>query len=361
MSLSEANSPDPSPREARRYIVIGAGAIGGTIGGALARSGADVILVARGDHAEVLSDRGLLLRTPDGDFQVPVSVAAAPSQVRLTPRDVLVFATKTHQLDAALQEWVDQPVHGGDDVLGVAGDLLPVLTALNGVVAEEKALRFFTRVFGVCVWMPAAHVTPGEVIVKSWPVAGQFHIARWPATLATDEDSALCDEIARTWTPAGILVKLPSDVEPWKYNKLLSNLSNAVVALTGSDRDGDVAGAVMREGAGVLERAGIDYVPFEVSTASRSEGPTLRPVAGAEEVISNSTWQSLARNSGSVETDFLNGEIVRIAHRSGVGAPLNTALARLARDAAHSGRGPGEFTADELAELLGLTNGPGAG
>ena len=61
---------------------------------------------------------------------------------------MLIFTTKTQQLDAALQEWVDQPVHGSDGVVGTAGELLPVMTALNGVAAEEKALRYFRSVFG---------------------------------------------------------------------------------------------------------------------------------------------------------------------------------------------------------------------
>jgi hypothetical protein len=82
--------------------------------------------------------------------------------------DVLVFTTKTQQLDVALQQWVDQPVHGPDEVVGTAGDLLPALTALNGVVAEEKALRYFRRVFGICGWLPAVHLEAGEVIVRSW-------------------------------------------------------------------------------------------------------------------------------------------------------------------------------------------------
>lgn len=340
-----------------RYVIVGAGAVGGTVGGALARSGADVVLVARGAHAHALSDRGLVLRTPDGVFEIPVTVAAEPSEVRLTEHDVLVFATKTHQLDAALGDWADQPVHDGSDVVGSAGELLPVLTALNGVVAEEKALRMFGRVFGVCVWMPAAHVVPGEVIVRSWPVAGQFHVARWPATLATPVDGELLAEIDATWTPAGIRVQLPRDVAPWKYNKLLSNLANAVVALTGSTSDAQlVADAVQHEGEAVLRQAGIDFVPFSVSEAARANGPTVRPVEGTAEVIANSTWQSLKRNTGGIETDFLNGEIVRIANGSGATAPVNATLARLARTAARSGRGPGEFTTVELAAELGLTH-----
>jgi 2-dehydropantoate 2-reductase len=344
-----AGAAIPAPR----FVIVGAGAIGGTVGGALARSGADVVLVARGAHAQALAERGLLLRTPDGAFEIPVAAAGGPDDVRLTTDDVLVFATKTHQLAAALQDWADRPVHDGDDAVGTAGELLPVLTALNGVIAEEMALRFFARVFGVCVWMPAAHVTPGEVIVRSWPVAGQFHIARWPATLTTDEDRALLGDIAQAWTAAGIKTALPSDVAPWKYNKLLSNLGNAIVALTGVESgQADLAALAMDEGEHILTRAGIEFVPFEVSKAARREGPSMRPVPGAEDVVSNSTWQSLARNSGSIETDYLNGEIVRIAHRIGTTAPVNATLARLARDAAHAGRPPGEYTAEELTTLL---------
>ena len=86
----------------RRYVVIGAGAIGACIGGVLARADVPVVLVARGRNAEVLAAEGLTLHTPDGTFHVPVSVAA-PEQVQLTRADVLVFATKTQQLDVALR------------------------------------------------------------------------------------------------------------------------------------------------------------------------------------------------------------------------------------------------------------------
>src|ERR1700742_141374 len=131
----------------RRYIIVGAGAIGGTVGGVLARAGVSTVLVARGRHAETLASTGLTLRTPDGTFHTPVTAVSGAEQLRLTSDDVLVFTTKTQQLDAALQQWVDLPVHGADRIIGTAGDLLPALTALNGVVAEEKALRYFRRVF----------------------------------------------------------------------------------------------------------------------------------------------------------------------------------------------------------------------
>jgi 2-dehydropantoate 2-reductase len=342
-------------RDEHRYVIVGAGAIGGTVGGVLARAGAPTQLIARGRHAEVLSAAGLTLRTPDGTFRTAVGTASRPEDVRLTDRDVLVFATKTQQLDAALQEWADQPVHGSHRVVGTAGELLPAMTALNGVAAEEKALRYFRRVFGVCVWLPAVHLEPGEVIVRSWPVVGQFHIARWPASIGTQADTELLTRLAQVWTAAGIRVRVPDDVAPWKYNKLLSNLGNAVAALSAEQaQTHELVAALRAEGEAVLRHAGIEFISFKVSTAARMDGPTIRPIPGWDAGPSNSTWQSLSRNTGNVETDFLNGEIVRLAHRHGITAPLNAALARAAREAARKGVGPGRYSGAELAELLGV-------
>ncbi|OSC30264.1 2-dehydropantoate 2-reductase [Mycobacterium vulneris] len=335
-----------------RYVIVGAGAIGGTLGGLLARAGAPAVLVARGRHAEVLAADGLTLRTPDGTFRTPVSVTSRPEQVHLTEHDVLVFATKTQQLDAALQEWVDRPVQGTD---GTAGELLPAMTALNGIAAEEKALRYFARVFGICVWLPAVHLEPGEVIVRSWPIAGQFHLARWPAAVTTAADADFLTGLAETWSAAGIRTRVTSDVAPWKYNKLLSNLGNGVGALTAGATDAsEILAALRAEGEGVLRYAGIEFVSFEISKAVRADGPTIRPVPGWDNGSTNSTWQSFTRNTGNAETDFFNGEIARIAHRNGIAAPLNAAVARAVRVAVREGAEPGRYSAAQLAQVLGI-------
>src|ERR1700761_1419903 len=354
MKLEERSSArDNNPR----YVIVGAGAIGGTVGAVLTRAGIPTVLVARGRHAETLAAAGLTLRTPDGAFHTPVTAVSGAEHLRLTPDDVLVFTTKTQQLDVALQQWVDQPVHGPDGVLGTAGDLLPVLTALNGVAAEEKALRYFRRVFGVCVWLPAVHLEPGEVIVRSWPVVGQFHIGRWPASLCTAADTALLAGLAGEWTTAGIVVRLPDDVVPWKYNKLLSNLGNAVGALSAEPAEsGPLVDALRQEGESVLRHAGIEFVSFETSSAARADGPKICPIPGWDAGPSNSTWQSLSRNTGNAETDYLNGESVRIAHQHGIAAPLNAALARAAREAARNGHGPGSYPAAQLDDMVSYAN-----
>ena len=70
----------------RRYVIVGAGAIGGTVGGVLARAGIPTVLVARGRHAEILAANGLTLTTPDGIFHTPVTAVSRPEQLRLTRR-----------------------------------------------------------------------------------------------------------------------------------------------------------------------------------------------------------------------------------------------------------------------------------
>src|SRR6201993_4992977 len=218
MTLEERSSArDDNPR----YVIVGAGAIGGTVGAVLTRAGIPTVLVARGRHAETLAAAGLTLRTPDGAFHPPVTAGSRAEHLGLTP----------------------------DGVLGTAGDLLQVLTALNGVAAEEKALRYFRRVFGVCVWLPAVHLEPGEVIVRSWPLVGQFHIGRWPAQHISPADGELLDDVNTEWTAAGIRVNVVDDVAPWKYNKLLSNLGNAVGALSAAGADTNQVVAALRSEA----------------------------------------------------------------------------------------------------------------
>jgi hypothetical protein len=66
------------------------------------------------------------------------------------------------------------------------------------------------------------------------------------------------------------------------------------------------------------------------------EGLSLLPVPGEPAQLGGSSWQSLVRGTGTIETDFLNGEITLIARRLGRPAPINTRLTALARRAARA-------------------------
>ena len=258
---------------------------------------------------------------------------------------MLILATKTQQANEALVTWTDAAVHHNGQAVGTAGERLPIFIALNGVAAETIAHRYFRLVYGVCVWMPVVHLVPGEVIIRSTPRSGTLHIGRVPAN--SDHHDQALQQVGSDLTAANFDVPLPDDVMLWKYRKLISNVGNVFQALVA--RNGDWRPLVTDAEA---EAAGIRYISEAEEAASRASGFIIKPVPGVPESVGGSTWQSLQRGTGNIETDYLNGEIVMIAHRLGIEAPINQRLAILARRAAASGAKPGDMSAEQLADIL---------
>ncbi|MDB1086376.1 2-dehydropantoate 2-reductase N-terminal domain-containing protein [Streptomyces sp. ACA25] len=334
-----------------RYIVIGAGAVGGSIGGRLRESGQDVVLVARGAHGAALRDHGLRLATPDGVLELPGPAVDGPEALELRPDDVLVLAVKTQDSVAALDAWAARPVVGG----GTAGEVLPLVCAQNGVVNERLALRRFRRVHGMCVWLPSQYLRAGTVVAPCAPLTGMLHLGLFPGGV---DDTVR--RIAADLEGARFLAPVVPDVMRWKYAKLLANLANALEAACGEAiRDGEDAGRAQEllgrartEGTTVLAAAGIDWATEAELAEVRDGRMEMRPVAGAERG-GGSSWQSLIRGTGSIEADYLNGEIVQLGRLHGVPTPVNETLQRVANDCAREGRRPGSLS---VAELTGLVD-----
>ncbi|MGV9263998.1 ketopantoate reductase family protein [Kitasatospora sp. NPDC003701] len=331
-----------------RYIIIGAGAVGGTIGARLHEGGHDVLLVARGAHLAALRERGLRFGTPEGTRTLRIPVVGGPGGVDLRPDDVLLLAVKTQDTAAALADWAPRPVAGG----GTAGERLPLVCAQNGVENERLALRAFREVLAMCVWLPSNHLEPGRITAGGTPVSGVLRLGGYPAGDGGGRAASIAADLA------GSAFRAPVDAEVmrWKYAKLLGNLGNALDAVAGRI-EGEPLGGLQRrvtaEGAAVLAAAGIPH--HDPLDQVRLAGEVLRqaPVAGAPR-SGSSSWQSLARGTGSIEADHLNGEIVQLGRLHGVPTPLNEALQRLANAFARTGRAPGSLTAEELAALLAL-------
>ncbi|MFD8085893.1 ketopantoate reductase family protein [Kitasatospora sp. NPDC059722] len=327
-----------------RYIIIGAGAVGGTIGARLHESGRDVVLVARGAHFAALREHGLTFGAPDGTRTLPVPAVSGPEELELRPDDVLVLAVKTQDTAGALAAWAPRPVAGG----GTAGERLPVVCAQNGVENERLALRRFREVLAVCVWMPSTHLEPGRVSAGGTPVSGVLRIGAYPAG-AGGRAARIAADLER----AGFSAPVEADVMGWKYTKLLGNLGNALNAVAGP-YEGELRRGLYRrltaEGAAVLAAAGIAHHDPEEMVRLVDATLRIEPVEGAPRGGS-STWQSLARGAGSIETDYLNGEIVLLGRLHGVPTPANEAFQRLAEEFARTGRAPGSLTDEELAAV----------
>lgn len=319
-----------------RFVIYGAGAIGGVIGGRLHEHGHEVVLIARGAHYDAMVKGGLTLESPNGSVVIDVPVVEHPGAIDWREDDAVCLGMKSQDTAAALGALVDAGVRDA-----------PIVSLQNGVDNERRALRSFPNVYGVCVMCPAAYLEPGIVQAFSTPTTGILDVGRFPS--GVDE---VAGAVATAFTSSTFVSEPRPDITRWKYGKLLMNLTNAIDAACGpANRQGPLAGLVRDEGVRVLRAAGIDFVDETEDRARRGDilrlgriGEGRRPGA--------SSWQSLARGTGSIESDYLNGEIVLLGRLHGVPTPANELLQDVANRMARDGTPPGSIDPDEL--LAGL-------
>jgi 2-dehydropantoate 2-reductase len=202
-----------------RYVIIGAGAIGGSLGALLDETGRDVVLVARGAHLRALRETGLRFATPAGVSTQMVTAIGGPDELHLQPDDVLVLGVKSQDTEAALAAWAGRPVAGG----GVAADRLPLICAQNGVENERVALRRFAQVYGMSVLLPSSYLEPGLVTAVSDPVVGVLMLGRYP-----DGVDAVAEKIAAELSlPRLVTTPVPEPIRPIRSFELTARAPSA--------------------------------------------------------------------------------------------------------------------------------------
>jgi 2-dehydropantoate 2-reductase len=315
-------------------VIYGAGGVGGSIGARAFQAGYDVALIARGPHLAAIKDKGLIFGAPDGTSTLPIPAVAHPSELTLGAGDVVVLAMKSQHTERALV-----------DLRGVAPDV-PVVCAQNGVANERAALRLFTDVYAMTVVAPCEHLDPGAVECYGSPFSGVLDVGRYPTGV-----DAVADELAAVLSSSDFRSLARPDVMRWKYRKLTRNLGNIVEALCGPESfTGELDALAVSEGETVLAAAGIE-VASAAEDDDRRGDLQVRPIAGRDRV-GGSTKQSLLRGSASLETDYLNGEIVLLGRLHGVPTPVNEFLQAAGAAALNRGTRAGSVTEAELLERL---------
>jgi 2-dehydropantoate 2-reductase len=319
-----------------RFIVFGAGAVGGVIGARLAQHGHPVVLVGRGKQLDAVRVHGLRVESPGDSATLNLPIVESPREIQWTADDVVLVAMKSQDTAAALS-----------DLSAVAPVGVPVVSVQNGVENERLASRWFEHVYGICVMCPAGYLTPGTVQAWSFPISGLLDIGRYPSGI---------DDTAKAIAAALVTSTFQSEVRPeimrWKYGKLLMNLGNASEALCGpASRSGRVTALARQEGVACLRAAGIDFVGESEDKARRGDLLRIGTISGQARQ-GGSTWQSLHRQTHHIEADYLNGEIVLLGRCHGVPTPVNAVLQRLANQLAASGRPPGSMSAAEVLSHL---------
>ena len=321
-----------------RIIIYGVGAVGGVVAASLARQGREVIGIARGARLDALRDGGVMLRTPHFAEKVPTPCVADPSEIDFRPDDMMMLAMKTQDTPAALDRlraagWTDGPIY----------------CAQNGVTNEDLALRVFPNVHGILVMLPCTFNAMDEAVTFSTPRHGVFEVGRYPG--GVDADDRRMAEALEAGNIGGFAA---GDVMAAKYGKLIINLVNIIQAAVGVDAMKEAApirDAASDEAKVVLAAAGIAWRDVGAADLRRDELMKQVEVPGVV-TVGGSTSQSLARGAGSVETDYLNGEISRLDRLHGVPTPVNDCLTRLGDRLAREGARPGSLTVGALRDLL---------
>ena len=319
-----------------RFVIYGAGAVGGTIGARLFQHGHEVLLIARGAHHDAIKATGLTFVTPIESVTLPIPVVSHPSEITFSPDDVVILTMKSqHTWDALLS------------LRAAAGTDVPVICCQNGVANERMAIRLFERVYGMVVMLPANHFEAGVVECNSTSKSGILDTGCYPKG-----KDALITAIAKTIDGSNCSSFVDEDVMRWKYKKLFRNLNNSLQALCEmNEATLPISSMLHAEALSVYEAAGINSAGDEEEKERRSDFVTMKPIGGKRRV-GGSSWQSLMNSKGDIESDYMNGEIVLLGRMNGVATPANTVLQNLAMQAARENWEPGRMQAKAIMSQI---------
>jgi 2-dehydropantoate 2-reductase len=275
-----------------RHAVLGAGGVGGLVGGALAKAGHPVTLVVRdATHPPRLTVKSAKL----GDFEAAVKVATRLQE----PVDVLWITTKATQLEAAL------PSAPASFVEGTA---VPLLNGVDHVARLREVYR---------------SVTPGAIRVEAErPQAGQ--IVQLLPFIGVDLVGPLAAEIAAELNAAGIDARVLEDELTMLWSKLVML---APLALTTT--------ATMRTLGGVRDdppwRERLLGVMAEAVEVARGLGARVDPEITRGMLLAapdsmRSSMQKDRELGRPLEVDAIAGPIVRAGKELGVPTPQTAIL-----------------------------------
>lgn len=294
-----------------KVAVLGAGALGCAIGGALATAGNDVLLVNRNpDHVDAINTQGLAVRTEAGLHSV--AVRAATSASGCGPVDLVLVLVKSFHTAEAMQAATQ--LVGSDTVVMSLQNGLGHEDILADVVGRSHVIAGKTYVGGVLLG-------PGRIISGT---AGK-------ETLIGELDGRITDRIDRiaaTFNAAGLQTTACDNILGIIWDKLLVNVSTGAVSgitrltygpLYQVPEIETVALSAVREAMDVAIACGIRLSFTEPREA------WLRASAGLPDDFKTSMLQSLEKGS-LTEVDFINGAVVRWGERCGVPTPVNQTL-----------------------------------
>jgi 2-dehydropantoate 2-reductase len=290
--------------EALRHAVLGAGGVGGFLGGALARAGRDVVLLLRSESLARYEGRLRVESVLLGDFEV--DVPAAPTLDGAV--DVLWVTPKATQLDAALDRVSPERLHGAV--------VVPLLNGLDHVALLRERIGRDSVLAGV-IYIESERVDVGRISQQT--AFAQVELA--PGARA----AAICAELDAAEVPCGVGGSEAAVL--WRKLSVLAPIALTTTAL------GAPLSAVMTD---PTWRHRAESCVREVASVAAAEGFEF----DADETIGRydrmgelrSSMQKDRAAGRPLELDAIGGAVVRAARRHGLDVPATQELIALIDD-----------------------------
>ena len=316
-----------------KVCVFGAGAIGGYLGVCLARSGAEVSLVARGPHLEAIRAGGLRLQY-DGEEHV-AHLRCTDNTAELGEQDYLIIGLKAHQIEEAV-----------DAMVPLLGSSTCIVTASNGIPywyfhGDERLSGIYFRSIDPggrqwdtlgperavgCVVLPAAEVVAPGVIRHE-------HGRKFPIGEPGGQKSPRLERLHEAMVAGGLDAPIREDIRDEIWLKLCGNLCfNPISALTLATIDiiasepgtRAICRAMMLEAKAIGDYLGLR---LRVDLERRIDG------AGALGPHKMSMLQDLERGR-SMEVEPLVGVVQELGLYTGIPTPTTDVVLALIRQRA---------------------------
>ncbi len=314
-----------------KVAIVGAGAIGGWMGVHLARSGAQLSVLARGDTLTALQHNGLQLHQAGTLHTVPVH--ASNDAAALGVQDLVVVSVKAPAL-ASVAAQVG-PLIGPDTVVLTAMNGVPwwFLQGFGGPVAG-RALNSVDPDGAIARALPARHIIGGVVHAScsvDAPGVVRHHFGDGLIVgEPSGETSPRVQALQALLQQAGFHATLSPQIQKDVWYKLWGNMTvNPVSAVTGATTDrilddelvrGFIS-SVMLEAKAIGERIGIPIaqVPEDRHAVTRKLG-----------AFKTSMLQDVQAGK-PVELDALVSAVRELGQMTGVATPFTDALLGLSR------------------------------
>jgi 2-dehydropantoate 2-reductase len=293
-----------------RIAIVGAGGVGGYLGGRLAAAGADVSFLARGAHLDALRSSGLTIHSFKGDLHLP-HVNASDEPAAIGPVDIVLFTVKLYDAEAASR--LLPPLVGPDTA---------VVPLQNGVDAVEIVAGQVGRVHtaGGTVYLAAVIAEPGVIRHSALEhlIFGELDGAR----------SARLERLRAACRLAGIQTTLSDDVQVDIWTKFIRlSVFSGMTAVTRCPigpivADPDLFGMVKagsRETMAVARAKGVAVPESVIDDVDRA----YRALPGH---MKSSMLEDLERGR-RLELPWLSGAVVRLAREVGVDTPTHRFIA----------------------------------